>query len=125
MLPFAANDPQTTSAKNFATDRWTVDNPSQHALLPRLELTPNSNDNRRSTWWLQDASYLRLKNVEVGYNFSDVFLSRVNIKAMRVYVLGQNLAVWDKIGFWDPEQGGSATNYPLQRSINVGINLTF
>ncbi|MEO6682839.1 MAG: TonB-dependent receptor [Ginsengibacter sp.] len=125
MLPFAANDPQTTSAKHFATDRWTVDQPNQNALLPRLQLTPNSNDNRRSTWWVRDASYLRLKNVEIGYNFNEALLNRIKVKAMRVYVLGQNLAVWDKIGFWDPEQGENATNYPIQRSVDIGLNLTF
>lgn len=125
MLPFAASDPQTTSAKSFALDRWSVDNPNPNALLPRLELTPNSNDNRRSTWWLRDASFLRLKNVEIGYNISEKALSKLHIKALRIYLLGQNLAVWDDVKFWDPEQGGNVGNYPIQKTYNVGMNLTF
>ncbi|MGJ1406763.1 SusC/RagA family TonB-linked outer membrane protein [Sphingobacterium siyangense] len=125
MLPFAESDPQTTSAKAFAQDRWTVDNPNQNALLPRLELTPNSNDNRRSSWWLRDASFLRLKNVEIGYNISEKALSRANIKGLRIYILGQNLAVWDHIKFWDPEQSDNVGNYPIQRTYNIGMNLTF
>lgn len=125
MLPFAESDPQTTSAKDFSLNRWSVENPNSSALLPRLELTPNSNDNRRSSWWLRDASFLRLKNVEVGYNLSEKALASLGIKALRIYVLGQNLAVWDDIKFWDPEQGGNVSNYPIQRSYNFGFNLTF
>jgi len=125
MIPFAANDPQTTSAKYFSTDRWNVDNPNPDALLPRLELSPNSNDNRRSSWWVKDAGFLRLKNIEVGYSFSTKQLEKMKMKALRIYLIGQNIAVWDRIGFWDPEQGSSFTNYPLQRSYNIGMNLTF
>ena len=127
MIPFIGSNPLATSTKGFALDRWSEDNPNPNALLPRLQINnTNQSDNRRSSWFLRDAGFLRLKNAEVGYNFNKKQLERLRLSKLRVYVLGTNLALWDKIKYWDPELGGSAggSRYPIQRSIDIGIDIS-
>lgn len=129
MTPFLGVDPMTTSAKGFSTDHWSVDNPNPNALIPRLQLNnTNLNDNRRSTWFLRNGNFLRFKNLELGYAFNKKQLQKIGVQGLRVYALGQNLGViWDNIKFWDPEQGGSSNGlqYPIQRTINFGVELKF
>lgn len=129
MTPFLGVDPMTTSAKGFSTNHWSVDNPNPSALLPRLQLNnTNLNDNRRSTWFLRNGNFLRFKNLEIGYAFNKKQLQKIGIKGLRVYGLGQNLGIiWDNVKFWDPEQGGSSTGlkYPIQRTINFGVEIKF
>ena len=128
MIPFAGSDPLTTSTKGFSLDRWSEDNPNPNALLPRLQLNnTNQTDMRRSSWFLRDAGFLRLKNAEIGYKLQKKQLDLFGFTAARVYVLGTNLAVWDKIKYWDPELGGSTggSKYPIQRTINIGLDVTF
>lgn len=128
MLPFLGQEPLTTSVKQFALNRWSSDNPRQNVVLPRLMLNNmNDNDNRRSTWWLRNGSFLRFKNLEIGYRFSKKALERMGMKALRVYLLCQNIHTWDHIKFWDPEMGDSSSGmgYPIQRSFNLGVDITF
>jgi TonB-linked SusC/RagA family outer membrane protein len=128
MIPFAGSLPLATSTKGFSLDRWSEENPNQNALLPRLQLNnTNQSDIRRSSWFLRDAGFLRLKNAEIGYKLEKKQLDLFGFTAARVYVLGTNLAVWDKIKYWDPEQGGSTggSSYPIQRTISVGLDVTF
>ncbi|MGP1536033.1 TonB-linked SusC/RagA family outer membrane protein [Bacteroides heparinolyticus] len=128
MLPFLGQEPLTTSVKQFALSRWQSDNPSQQVVLPRLMLgNMSENDNRRSTWWLRDGSFLRFKNLEVGYRFNRSFLERIGMRALRIYLLCQNICTWDHIKYWDPEMGNSSSGmgYPIQRSFNLGVDITF
>lgn len=110
-------------------DRWTPDN--RDATYPRLTTSPTSNNTRFSSYWLKDASYLRLKNVELGYNVPKSIVSRIHLNAIRVYVTGQNLITWDKLDVLDPEgpgAGGDAERgwfYPQQKIMGAGINITF
>jgi hypothetical protein len=109
-------------------DRWTEENPNPNALLPRLQINnTNQTDIRRSSWFLRDAGFLRLKNVEIGYKLERKQLDLLGFTAARFYVLGTNLAVWDNIKYWDPEMGDSSkgSNYPVQRTISVGLDVTF
>lgn len=70
------------------------------------------NNTVASTWWLRDASFLRLKNIELGYNFDKKLLKKLNIEALRFYVQGNNLCVWDHIKMWDPNKE-TAMEVPL------------
>jgi TonB-linked SusC/RagA family outer membrane protein len=107
-----------------ALDRWTPENPSQDVLFPRLSFGPNVNNYRNSTWWLRDASYLRLKTLEFGYTVPKNLTQRLKINTLRVYVSGFNVLTWSKFNFWDPELGnGNGSAYPIQRNFNAGINL--
>lgn len=114
--------------RTFALDRWTEENPSQNVLMPRIHKSgPNSaNNNVGSTWWLRDGSFLRLKNVEIGYTIPKSIVQKAHINTARIYMMGYNLTVWDKIKHWDPETGNSngGLNYPLSRTFTFGLELT-
>ena len=60
-----------------------------------MHSTNYDNNTAASTWWLRNASFLRLKNIEVGYNFKEKTLKKIGIQALRVYLQGNNLCVWD------------------------------
>nr|MBA2762359.1 TonB-dependent receptor [Segetibacter sp.] len=79
-----------------------------------------------NTYWLRSTDYIRLKNLEVGYNLSPNLIRRIGITNLRVYANGLNLLTWDKIGFLDPESfGGNVAYYPQARVINTGVTVTF
>ena len=114
--------------RSFMVDRWTPENPSQDVVMPRLHNGyPNNVNKEPSTWWLRDGSFLRFKNLEVGYNIPKEFLKKIKLETARVYALGYNLHVWDKIKYWDPETGNNNAGmaYPLPRTITFGVELTF
>ena len=106
-------------------DRWTVDNPNPNAFSPRLSYGSNANNYKTSTWWQRDASYLRVKNVELGYTLPESLTQKIHAKSMRVYLQGVNLLTISKFykNFWDPETGADA--YPMQKTIFLGLNLLF
>ena len=97
---------------------------------PRLELSPGPQHNYQpSSFWTQDASYLRLKNVEIGYRFSPAFLKGIGLSSMRVYLSGNNLVTWTSTSFkyrMDPdarELWGRVL--PPMRVFNGGVNFQF
>ncbi|MHA4807406.1 SusC/RagA family TonB-linked outer membrane protein [Flavitalea flava] len=77
-----------------------------------------------NTYFLRNNNYLRLKNIEFGYNFPAPFLTRAGIKGLRTYVSGLNLATVTKLKNYDPESN-SDNPYPSNKVVNVGLNLTF
>jgi hypothetical protein len=96
--------------------------------LPRLTASPEAGKHnyRQSSFWMQDASYLRLKNLEIAANFSKAFLDKVGIKNLRVYINGQNLHTWTKMPYFDPEiPNSNGSIYPVMRVFNGGFNLQF
>lgn len=109
-----------------ALDRWTVDNPSQDAFYPRLSIANTENNYRSSTKWLYNGSFLRLADLEVGYNFPKELLKPLYLSGLRVYFHGSNLALFSKFKMWDPEIGkGRGDAYPLQRKMNFGLRVNF
>lgn len=102
--------------KWIADDHWSKDNQNPNAKYPRLTQYNNNNNTASSSYWLRDASFLKLRNAEIGYRF----------KWARIYVNGSNLLTFSPFKLWDPEMGGGAgMKYPTQRTYNVGIQLTF
>lgn len=126
-LPFQWSYDQS-NFRTFALDRWTEADPKQNPLMPRLHMNGNygANNMAPSTWWLRDGSFLRLKNMEVGYNLPALFLERFKIKTARIYLMGYNLALWDKIKFWDPETGNSSAgnSYPNSSTYTIGLEMS-
>ena len=107
-------------------NRWTIDNPSQDVFWPRLSSQKNNNNQRASTWWLRDMSMLRLKNVEIGYNFSKKTLLPNFISSARVYISGSNLLQFSKFRMWDPEVSTvDGLQYPIMKSFSIGIDINF
>lgn len=99
-----------------AEDRWSPTNQNVDAAYPRLTKFENNHNSRSSDFWLRDASFLKLKNIEVGYRINKV----------RIYANALNVLTLSKFKLWDPEMGGGAgMQYPTQRTFNVGLQVTF
>lgn len=98
-------------------DHWSEENQNVNAAYPRLSSTWSVNDTKTSSFWVRDASYIRLKNFELGY--------RAN-KNVRVYAAGSNLFYLSPFKYWDPEMGsGNGLKYPLQWTVKIGAQLNF
>ncbi|THG55509.1 TonB-dependent receptor [Bacteroides faecichinchillae] len=99
-------------------------NEDPHAKYPRLSFNGNSNNFRTSTYWMRDGSYLRLKNLEVGYTLPTHWVNRVYLNKVRIYFMGTNLLTFSKFDLWDPEMGsGTGEKYPLSRTYTVGLTV--
>ena len=96
-----------------------------YAFWPRYSAYRNNNNTPVSTWWMRDGSFLRLKQVELGYTIPEKLTEKMHVANLRLYLSGTNLFCWSSFKMWDPEMGSSALNYPVQRTVNVGVNLTF
>jgi len=106
-------------------DRWTPTNPSN--TMPRVTLD-EYRTNVHSSFYVEDASYLRLKNIELGYSLSPKILSRIGISSVRVYGNIQNALTFTKFKGFDPEQNVNQTraeSFPQVRVVTTGININF
>jgi hypothetical protein len=101
-------------------NHWTVDNPN--GTMPRADsYQPGATD-----FFLFNATFVRLKNLEFGYSLPKGIPSKIGLNDIRLYVSGFDLLTWAKVIKWaDPETGGGYLNYPQQRIINLGINVKF
>ena len=126
-MPFH-NGVDASSARMEALDRWQNNDPyNQNVLFPRVHATKFDHNAYGSTWWYRNGSFLRLKNVEFGYQFNKQMLRKISMQNLRIYVQGTNLAVWDNIEYWDPELGGSnsGSKYPICGTWTIGLEVTF
>ncbi|MDR0891613.1 MAG: SusC/RagA family TonB-linked outer membrane protein, partial [Mediterranea sp.] len=113
---------EQTSAWMFR-QRWTAEGTSNY--VPRV-VAGDPNDNyRRSSFWLRSSDFLRLQNVQVGYNFAKLLRGKAadRLKRLRFYVAAQNLFCINSFPGWDPEQ--DISGYPIPRSIYCGVNVGF
>ena len=105
-------------------DRWTPDRPD--APLPRLSLLSDRNNQQISSFWIKDASFIRLKNVEVAYTVKAKILTKIGASQVRFYANGQNLLTFTGIKNVDPENNNaSGWYYPQQMTFNFGVNVQF
>nr|WP_294897988.1 SusC/RagA family TonB-linked outer membrane protein [uncultured Pedobacter sp.] len=103
-------------------NRWTPETATT-ATYPRLSIGTNSWNERTSTFWLKSGDYMRLKNMELGYTFTQGFLTRVKMQSLRLFVNGVNLFTISDFKNNDPESFNGG--YPIQRVINGGISVKF
>lgn len=123
--------PESGTIGNFysswADNRWSPTN--TNGTYPRVDTRTSSSVNGglyNSTFWLQNASFIRLKNVELGYNLSPDWLARARMQSIRLYVNAFNLFTITRLKDVDPEgNSGSGQFYPQQRIVNVGVNVRF
>jgi TonB-linked SusC/RagA family outer membrane protein len=116
---------ETGLTKFIADDYWSEASQDPYAAWPRLSNYVISNNRQRSTWFLQNGAFLRLKSVEIGYSIPEHIAKKVMLQTCRMYVSGTNLFKISSFDFWDVEMGGNGLGYPLQRVINLGINVAF
>ena len=126
-------DRENSTLRTYHLDRWTPDNPN--ARFPQLRMGSGASDSgindRFSSFWLENASYFRIKHIELGYNLPVSLLERIKLDQVRVFVSGENLfTITDFLGY-DPEIGTGTSSrlverrYPLSKVYNFGININF
>ena len=102
-------------------DRWTPETPN--ATYPRLSMSDSKN-RVTSSFWMQDASYAKLRNLQVGYSLPKQLISKYGISRLRVYCSIDNLFMISGFDGVDPE-AISGNYYPLTRNYSFGLNVTF
>jgi TonB-linked SusC/RagA family outer membrane protein len=101
-------------------DAWSTQN--RNAILPRLD---GNNDQIQTSFWLYSMRYLRLKNLQIGYNLPDDLIKRAHLKTFRIYLSAENLLTLTPWPGLDPEiQGDPNGMYPLVKSYSVGLNIS-
>lgn len=111
---------------DFHIDRWTTMNP--HATYPRLTVGAESANNAtKSSFWIDNAAYLRLKNIQLGYTLPSEWTNKVSLNSIRIYSSIQNALTITKMkGGWDPEASdGSGRIYPVNRTFSLGLSVNF
>jgi TonB-linked SusC/RagA family outer membrane protein len=115
---------ETQLLKAYADSYWSEDNRNSYALWPRLSSTSNKNNIQRSSWFMRDGDFLRMKTLEMGYTLPKRTNSMVWLSNARFYLSGINLFALSKFKLWDVEMGGNGLGYPVQRVVNAGILIT-
>jgi TonB-linked SusC/RagA family outer membrane protein len=116
IYPFCANDTNDRNLMQWIADNhWSEGADNTNAAYPRLGIlgTQIANNTQSSSYWMRCGNFLRFKTLEIGYTFP----------YCRVYLSGDNIAVWSPLKYWDPEL--SYTSYPLQRTFNLGVQFKF
>ena len=114
-----------------ADNCWTEANPNKWAEYPRLEtLNMNNTNLQTSDYWVRNASFLRVKNVQIGYTFPKTWTKKIGMENVRVYVSGQNLLSFNSFyKGWDPENeiatGDGPSYYPINSIYSFGFNIKF
>jgi len=104
-------------------NRWSPENPDSNAKYIRMTL---ANKNPNSSFWYWDASFIKVKNIHLGYTLPGNIIKKAGIKNLRVYVSGSDLHVFHKFyDGWDPEMGASGRHYPTTSTYVIGINAKF
>jgi TonB-linked SusC/RagA family outer membrane protein len=124
-------DLRFTNRTTAVLDRWTGEGTSN--TVPRFTFADNNNNNRVSDLYIEDGSYMRLKNVQIGYSLPNNILSKVKAEKWRFYISGENILTFTKYTGVDPEIGATSSFdagidrgvYPQARTIRFGTSVTF
>lgn len=108
---------------NIWLDAWTPDN--KNAKMPRIAVSKTSNNLENSDFWLQDGSYVRLKNVQFGYTLPKNTVKSWGIENIRVYYSGENLLTFHKMMIDADPELGSLYSFPINQTHAIGVNITF
>lgn len=107
---------------------WSEENPDRNAVYPRLEHVPGGGTPNTvlSSYWTLNGSYLRIKNIQLGYTLPKEFLQKIKISKARFYLSGENLHTFSKYTKgWDPEVNGNGNFYPILSTYTMGLNIIF
>lgn len=108
----------------IANDSWTTENTD--ATFPRFVPGGAPNNKPVSTFWMHDASYVRLKNMQVGYTIPETLMKKAGLESCRFYLSGVNLFTISRLKAFDPEAPiGDLRYYPQQKTYSIGVNLSF
>jgi hypothetical protein len=124
-------DLRYTNRSTAILDRWTPENPSN--TTPRYTWIDVNNNYRVSDLYIEDGSFVKVKNLQLGYNLPEIALTRIKSRNMRFYVSVENLFTFTKYTGADPEIGAMSSFdigidrgiYPQARTIRFGTTMTF
>ncbi len=119
----SSNINQSNVFADIYNNYWTPERTD--AKYPRLTTAPNANNDAASTFWFVDGSYLRIKNIELGYTLPKKITSRLRINDLRFYFSGVNVATFSKFKLWDPDLQTGASTYPMNKVYSLGMSLAF
>ena len=117
-----------TPFKVIWNERWTPENNDRDAIIPRQKIGQTTN-NWNSDYWYKNASYLRLKNVTLGYTFNKSLVQKLRMENLRLFVVGTNLFAINPLRKYglDPETPDATRgwSYPVTKSVSLGLNVSF
>lgn len=124
-------DLRYTNRTTAILDRWTEEGSSDR--MPRYTWLDVNNNYRISDLYIEDGSFIRLKNIQIGYNLPVSLLQKVRASVFRIYISGENMLTFTKYTGADPEVGATSTFdvgidrgiYPQARTIRIGTTITF
>ncbi len=117
---------ETQLLKAYADSHWSEDNQDLYALWPRLSPTIVGNNSWPiNTWFMRKGAFLRLKSLEVGYTLPVTWMKKIHLSNARFYMNGTNLLCFSRFKLWDIEMGGNGLGYPIQKSYNIGVVVSF
>lgn len=108
----------------IAKDHWSEDNRNSYAFWPRLSSEVINNNAQPSSWWLRSGDFLRLKQIDLGYNISDKLAKRLHLSNVRIYLSALNIFTLSSFKLWDVEMGGNGLGYPIQKVYNIGLRVS-
>lgn len=113
--------------KDFYNNRWISAEETPNAKYPRAFDKDDYENTRWCDFWLYNASFLRLKNLEIAYNLPQSVLNKIKLQGVRFALTGTNLFTIDKVKIQDPESTATSTgqSYPIARTYTFSLNLTF
>jgi TonB-linked SusC/RagA family outer membrane protein len=119
---------ETQLMKAYADSHWSEENQDIYALWPRLSTVTSlghNNNTQRSTWFMQNGAFLRVKQIELGYSVPEHITKRLMLSSTRIYLNTSNPFIWSKFKLWDAEMGGAGLGYPIQKVFNLGLQVSF
>lgn len=130
---FETQDLDHNKSLDWAMNYYSEEHPSTEYV--RLDPNDSNFNTRISSWWVEDASFLRVKDIQLGYSFPESMLRTINLSKLRIYVSAMNIYTFTNYSGYDPESplnsddptlpGVDVNNYPLPRSITAGIQIDF
>lgn len=123
MQPFWEGEGTNNVTQEYYYNRWTPDH--RDAKYPAIDVGHNPNNFKRTTQYMRSGNFLRLKNMEIGYTLPAALVNRWGLNQFRCFMNGTNLYTWDKVKIMDPESDSGTGFYPLQRTLNIGLQVDF
>lgn len=125
MWPFRFEYPNYNVLHEYYDNRFVLGADNSNAKYPAVTNGNSPNNYRTSTLYQRDASYIKLKNIELGYNFGKNAVKKLGLQDLRLFVNGNNVFCLDYLKVIDPESDYGTGGYPTQRAFNLGVQVNF